>query len=233
MQTKQKIYEVAKKLFLEDGLYEVTNKQIAEKANVTHGLIRYYFQNKINIALTVLRENYELVSSCLEESLDWSEDPFLFYITMDNLLNQIKNSDEKLRRFLIDITRERIDFDPNSLNQKYNRALMQMMNDGNKDLEKKYRTFVAIVYGSAQFLQIEMEQGLDLTFDEFFEKMVRLYVFTLDLKWDEEKIQYYINKSKQLSEEVMNAHPQLWDTKNYLYMSQFPERSITEDLLNL
>ena len=233
MQTKQKIYEVAKKLFLEVGLYEVTNKQIAEKANVTHGLIRYYFQNKVNIALTVLRENYELVSSYLEELLDPTEDSFLFYITMDNLLNRIKYSDEKLRKFLIDITRERIEFDPNSLNQKYNRALIELMGGNKEDLEKKFRTFVAITYGASQHLQVEMQKGLDLSFDEFFETMVHLYVFTLDLKWSEEKIQNYISRSKKLSQEVMSAHPELQDTKEYLYMSEFPERSITEDLLNL
>ena len=233
MQTKQKIYEVAKKLFLEVGLYEVTNKQIAEKANVTHGLIRYYFQNKINIALTVLRENYELVSSYLEELLDPTEDPFLFYITMDNLLNRIKYSDEKLRRFLIDITRERIEFDPDSLNQKYNRAIIQMMGGNKENLEKRYRTFVAITYGASQHLQIEMQKGLDFSFDEFFETMVHLYVFTLDLKWDEKKIQNYISRSKQLSQEVMRTHPQLRNTKEYLYMSKFPEKSITEDLLDL
>ena len=213
--------------------YEVTNKQIADEANVTHGLIRYYFQNKKNIALTVLKENYELVSSYLEELLDPMKDPFLFYITMDNLLNRIKYSDEKLRNFLIDITRERIEFDPNSLNQKFNRALIQMMGDNKENLEKKYRTFVAITYGASQHLQVEMQNGLDLSFDEFFETMVHLYVFTLDYKWSEEKIQNYINRSKELSQKVMSAHPQLRDTKNYLYMSKFPEKSITEDLLNL
>ncbi|MPW26966.1 TetR family transcriptional regulator [Alkalibaculum sp. M08DMB] len=236
MQTKRKIYEVSKKLFLETGYFKVTNKQIAEMANVTHGMIRYYFKKKENIALTMLRENYQIVSSFLLDFIDNNKDPFLFFITMDNLLNRIKNNDDKLRKFLIDISRENIDYNkttPMNINPEYSENILKMMHTAGKYSETQYRVFVAVIFGAAHSLQYEMDRALDLTFDEFFNEMVHLYIYMLDLKCDEKRIQSYITQSKNLSEQVWNRYPQLMDTKNYLYMSEFPEKTIADNLLEL
>ena len=178
MQTKQKIYEVSKKLFLEIGYLEVTNKQIAEGAGVTHGLIRYYFKDKKNIALTILRENYEIVASYLRQFADDNHDPFLFFVTMDHLLNRIKQKDHKLKTFLCDVSQSNILCCENSSQYlSYSMDLVKMVHKPEIEIEKAHRIFKAIVIASVQSLQYEMDHGLDLTFDEVHEKMV-YYVFS-------------------------------------------------------
>ncbi|MFZ7131820.1 MAG: TetR/AcrR family transcriptional regulator [Eubacteriales bacterium] len=49
METKQSIYEVAKKLFYEFGYQKTTIRLIAKEANIPMGLIPYHFKNKDNI----------------------------------------------------------------------------------------------------------------------------------------------------------------------------------------
>ncbi len=234
MKTKQKIYEAAKKLFLENGYTAVTNKQIADMADVTHGLIRYYFKDKKNIAVTILKENYQIISNYLRNFIDSSADPFLFFITIDNLLDQIKNKDEKLCRFLFEISHEYLIDNIYTGNPKNDiLALIKKMRIPEEDIEKEFRVFLAIFDGVGKAIQNEIYHGLNFTYKEYFEKMVHLFVFLLDFKWDESIIQDYILRSNEVCEQFFKKYPHLIDTKNYLYKSEFSKRTITEDLLNL
>lgn len=44
--TKQKIYETAKRLYIEHGYFNISNKRLSEESGINQGLITYYFKSK-------------------------------------------------------------------------------------------------------------------------------------------------------------------------------------------
>lgn len=56
LETKEKIYATAKKLFYEKGFVKTTLAEIARESGANKAMVSYYFGNKNNLALEVYNE---------------------------------------------------------------------------------------------------------------------------------------------------------------------------------
>ncbi|KNZ42475.1 TetR/AcrR family transcriptional regulator [Acetobacterium bakii] len=56
IETKEKIYKTAKKLFYENGYVKTTLSEIAKESETNKAMVAYYFKNKNNLAIEVYNE---------------------------------------------------------------------------------------------------------------------------------------------------------------------------------
>lgn len=236
MHTKQKIYEVAKILFLQNGYKNVTNKQIAEVSGVNQGLITYYFKHKSNIASTIIKENYQIISSYLKSEVDVNKDPFLFNITIDNLMSSLMEHSENFVRFICEMIEQNIIIDTiYNGSQKHDIIVMikKFKPESKENIKKYFRKFVIMTFPVGMQFQIEINNGTIFSFEEYYETMVRLFAFALNLKFDEETIKNYIEKSTCIVDKIIREHPYLTNPEKYLFNKDVFKISIVDELLDL
>ncbi|NTW72777.1 MAG: TetR/AcrR family transcriptional regulator, partial [Eubacteriaceae bacterium] len=191
MQTKQKIYEIAKILFLQEGYNKVTNKKISEVSGINQGLITYYFKHKSNIASTIIKENYQILSAYLRGEIDVNKEPFLFNITIDNLMTRLMEPSEDFTRFVNEMIEHNVIIESLYTGSQKNDILImikKLMPESKENLNKYFRKFVAMTFPAASQFQKEISMGTDFSFDEYYETMVRLFAFALKLDFDDETI---------------------------------------------
>ena len=61
--TKERILNVAQKIFSEKGFDFVTTQEIANKARVNKAMIHYYFKNKEGLYIEILRKLFNEIAS--------------------------------------------------------------------------------------------------------------------------------------------------------------------------
>ncbi|QSX09182.1 helix-turn-helix transcriptional regulator [Alkalibacter rhizosphaerae] len=236
MQAKQKIYEVAKILYIREGYYKVSNKRLAEESGVNQGLITYYFKNKSNIAAIILREIYQIQISYLKNHVDVHKDPFLFNISADNLMSRLIYCSKDMTRFISEMIKERIILD-NVYEGGQKNDLMIMIKalvpDSKENLNKHFRKFVAMTFPVAMEFQLEIWNGLDMSYEEYFETMVGLFVYGLDLPLQRKEWKKTAERSNEIVLEIMETHPHLKDPETYLFNRDLFQPSLVEQLLDL
>lgn len=215
--SKQKIYETAKRLFLEEG-YLIGNRRIATEANVSLGLIAYHFNSKRNIAIAILKEDYTILSAHLKNYLTPGQDILLYVLSFTNMTLRIREKDYKMARFTTEIMRDDIlEASIYDGNQKYEyAALMELMQD-DMPYEKKLKLALGTVFGVQRALQWNINDGMDLSYQEYFEYMVKTYCFALDLNFSKDKIKEIVKKSNAIVDAVFREYSHLLDTSKYLY----------------
>lgn len=67
--TEQKILEAAESIFLEKGFSSAKTTEIAQKANVNHALIHYYYRTKENLFETIFVTRLKSILSFFDEIL--------------------------------------------------------------------------------------------------------------------------------------------------------------------
>lgn len=72
--TRNRIYNVAKRLFYEQGFRATSYAQISEAAEVNRGLIPYYFKGKANIAIAVYHDLIAEIDRAMADY--WGEDGY-------------------------------------------------------------------------------------------------------------------------------------------------------------
>lgn len=82
--TKQKIIDVARKLFIQKGYTGTSIRLIASKSQINLSMISYYFKNKEGLYIAVLQEQIQQIYTILQHSQNISENPkecLQYYIT--------------------------------------------------------------------------------------------------------------------------------------------------------
>lgn len=67
LETRNHIYNTAKKLFIEKGFSETTVRDIAENANVKVGMINYYFESKDELGCSIHKELTDNLNQATEK----------------------------------------------------------------------------------------------------------------------------------------------------------------------
>src|SRR5688572_18968372 len=70
VETRQRILDVARRLFAELGWEVTTNKQVADEAGVTSAAIYHYFDSKLDMFLAVYDDAQDLITSRFLEATD-------------------------------------------------------------------------------------------------------------------------------------------------------------------
>ena len=68
--SEQILLQVAEEVFLEKGYRNAKMLAIAERANVSHTMLHYYFRNKENLFQTIFMKKIQMVSLSFEEIFD-------------------------------------------------------------------------------------------------------------------------------------------------------------------
>ncbi len=64
---RERIFQEAAELFARDGYYKVSVREICEAAGVTKPVLYYYFQDKENLLLAMMKETRTIVENLIEE----------------------------------------------------------------------------------------------------------------------------------------------------------------------
>lgn len=69
IQTKAKTLSVAKKLFYEHGIKDVTGTEICKQANITYGNFTYYYKTKKDLVAAIIQEILETATAYADKLL--------------------------------------------------------------------------------------------------------------------------------------------------------------------
>lgn len=215
---KQTIYETAKRLFIEEG-YEVGSRRIASEAGVSQALITYHFGSKRNIAIQVLKQDFQIQAGYLKYFSDPGEDPLFFILNFQNMTLRIREHDARMARFLTGVMKE--DLIEASIyegnHEDIYTALVEAMPDNNGyGFEKNFKLVVGTIYAVQRSLQWKINDGFDLTYGEFFEYVVRSYIFALQLNYSESEIALLVTRSNAVVDRLFERYPALLNADTYL-----------------
>lgn len=104
---RKNILELAQKLFLSQGYYKTSIRQIARELDISLGLVAYYFPTKRELAETIVSMQHYGETRIVHQYVSQMEDPILFSGTLTKLQMTIFNS-PVFRRIYLDVLREDI-----------------------------------------------------------------------------------------------------------------------------
>lgn len=109
VETRQRILDVARRLFAELGWGVTTNKQVADEAGVTSAAIYHYFDSKLDMFLAVYDDAQALITSRFLEATDPYETFAAQFAAVLETAHEMNGDDPSLARFLgsarVDATR--------------------------------------------------------------------------------------------------------------------------------
>jgi len=110
MQTKEKLYQIAKDLFYEQGYHKTTMKQISDIAGISSGNLTYYFSTKDKIVEELFHEYLERILTFIEDELlieGSEENIYQTYLYSGIIFNVNILKDEKTSRFFQEVLLKR------------------------------------------------------------------------------------------------------------------------------
>lgn len=223
MNTKDKIYNTAKRLYLENGYENTPNTLIAKEAGVNLGLVTYYFKTKDSIASEMLNYNYETLYAHVKKYLT-TDDELLQLITFTKLHFELCRLDQNYDRFMYEMNK----FD---LMEKATRDgnlyhLYQSLVDKNdridaSDKERFCNCAVTAAFGASRALTLkQFEQEIDLSKNELFEMFINHSLYFLNIDYNGILLNSLISSAAITIERLLEEYPQLKDVKSYLYIQE-------------
>lgn len=221
MNTKDKIYNTAKRLYLENGYENTPNTLIAKEAGVNLGLVTYYFKTKDIIASEMLNYNYQTLYSHMIKYLP-TNDELLQVITFHRLHYKLTELDALYDRFMYEMNK----FD---LLEKATRdgelyTLYQTLVENNVQIEPSEKErfcdcAVAASFGANRALTIKQyEKEIPLTKEELFDIAINQLLFSLKIEYNNLLLKSLISSATCTVDRLLEEYPQLKAVKNYLYI---------------
>ena len=221
MNTRDKIYNTAKRLYLENGYENTPNTQIAKEAGVNLGLVTYYFKTKDIIASDMLNNNYETLYSHLLQYLP-TDDELLQLITFFKLHFKLTEIDTHYDRFIYEMNKfdllEKATRDGN-LFELYKTLVKQNDQVNAADKERLCDCAVAASFGVIRALTIkQFEKEICLTKEELFDLCINQMFYSLKIDFNNLLLKSLISSANFTIDRLLEEYPQLKEVKNYLYI---------------
>lgn len=99
IETKEKIYKTAKRLFYENGYIKTTLSEIAKESETNKAMVAYYFENKNKLALEVYNE-YMVVNKVKIQNAIKEQFPSCNHVLKTAIEYRIQNRNCRLNRQL-------------------------------------------------------------------------------------------------------------------------------------
>lgn len=99
MKTKQRIIDQAIRSYNEDGLTNVTSRELAKKLGMSHGNLEYHFGNKEALLMAIYKRMKKDISKAYVE-MELSENPFLHF---NGLLEHLEEFHRSYSFFNLDV----------------------------------------------------------------------------------------------------------------------------------
>lgn len=220
--TKQQIYQTAKRLFFEEG-YRVGSRKIASEAGANQGLITYYFKNKENIAMMVLREIYELIAIHLRYFVDPQKETLLYIISFINTMTQILYTDVRYQRFIQEISdanllQKSIIYKDNQT--KLYQSLITKYIPESKDPYRDYLILLSFVFGTFRNVLPYFQVAKESDIDQILEINIKCFYAGLNLPNDADAIQNTLNRSNQIVSSMFRQYPALTNLDSWIFQER-------------
>ncbi|AWW25899.1 TetR/AcrR family transcriptional regulator [Acetobacterium sp. KB-1] len=221
--TKQKIYETAKLLFIEEG-YAVGSRKIANEAGVNQGLITYYFQNKKNIAMMVLKESFEIIATHIKYFVDPKKDILLFLLIFSKVVSTPSINSSGYIRFVIEISKENLIEESvrfgNNQTEYYRRLVKEIMPPNGKCLDMNISIFLGIVFGIQRNLILRLVEDVDFSQEELFDIFFGAFLWALNLDYTDGEILQLRQKVDEITAVLYKNYPDLKKPEIYLFQEK-------------
>ena len=122
IETENKIYDAARRLFYKKGLRKTTNKEIAEQAFVHKSLVNHYYENKEALFMEIVSDYIKTIYGYAEKIV--SDDLRLLPVMYIICLYHMINADRKLCRMVNDYFETY-----NIRNAKFNEKYVSFLSD--------------------------------------------------------------------------------------------------------
>ena len=203
--TKQKIYEAAKKLFIQEG-FGVSSRKIASQAGVNLGLITYYFKSKNNIALMIMKETYEIIGAHLKYVISPDDNLLLYLITYLNICYHSYQCENGhlffTQMFEEDLIEESI-FVGNNQTALYQRLVDTYMGGNGSSPQKNFSLFQSVLQGSVRNLVRRAQVMPEITYDDIFIYTIRGFFWGLGLPCTDSAVNDLKTRSDKAAEAVI------------------------------
>jgi AcrR family transcriptional regulator len=225
MNTRDKIYNTAKRLYLENGYENTPNTLIAKEAGVNLGLVTYYFKTKDIIASDMLNNNYETLYSHLLKYLP-TDDELLQLITFFKLHFKLTEIDAHYDRFIYEMNKfdllEKATRDGN-LYELYKTLVKQNKQIKTADKELLCDCAVAASFGVIRALTMKQyEKEIPLTKEELFDLCINQMFYSLKFDYNSLFLKSLLSSANCTIDRLLEEYPQLKEVKNYLYIEEAP-----------
>lgn len=221
MNTRDKIYNTAKRLYLENGYENTPNTLIAKEAGVNLGLVTYYFKTKDIIASDMLNNNYETLYAHVLKYLSTS-DELLQIITFYKLHYKLTDIDSHYDHFIYEMNK----FD---LLEKATRAgnlytlfrILVEQNDQINASEKNRFCDCAVTasFGVVRALSIKQyEKEISLSKEELFDLCINQMFYSMKIDYNTLLLKSLISSATSTVDRLLEEYPNLKNVKNYLYI---------------
>lgn len=214
---KERIYNSAKQLYLENGFENTSIALIAKEAGVTLGLVTYHYKTKDIIASDMLNNNFETLFSHLSVYLP-PDDYLLQFTTFNRLHFKLTEIDSDFDRFAYEMNK----FD---LIEKATREgnldqiianLYANVNPGKDDTARDYA--ISAAYGALRNLTIKQyETHLPFNKQDLFRLSMKHMLFALNIETSEILFNSLLNSASVIVDQFFINHPHLKKVSNYLY----------------
>jgi len=221
MNTRDKIYNTAKRLYLENGYANTPNTMIAKEAGVNLGLVTYYFKTKDLIASDMLNNNYETLYSHLLKFLP-TDDELLQLITFFKLHFKLTGIDPHYDRFIYEMNKfdllEKATRDGN-LYTLYQTLVNLNDQIGLSEKDRLCDYAVTTSFGVIRALTMKQyEKEIDLTKEELFNLCINQMLYSLKIDYNHLLLKSLISSANCTIDRLLEEYPQLKEVKNYLYI---------------
>jgi hypothetical protein len=220
MNTRDKIFLVAKRLYMENGYSNTSNTMIAKEAEVNLGLVTYYFKTKDVIASDMLNYNYETLFSHVLKHLK-TDDELLQVITFFKLHFKLTETDPNYDHFIYEMNKldllEKATRNGN-LYILYKTLVKKNPLIGGSDKERVCDCAVAISFGVMRVLTMKQYQkDILITKEELYEMCMTQMFYALRIDMNPLVIQTLFNTASRNVDRLLEEYPHLKEVKNYLY----------------
>lgn len=221
MNTRDKIYNTAKRLYLENGYANTPNTMIAKEAGVNLGLVTYYFKTKDIIASDMLNYNYETLYSHLLKYLP-TDDELLQLITFFKLHFKLTGIDPHYDRFIYEMNKfdllEKATRDGN-LYELYKTLVAQNNQIASSDKGLTLDCAVTASFGVIRALTMKQyEKEIQISKEEIFDLCINQMFYSLKIDSNHLLIKSLISSANYTIDRLLEEYPQLTQVKNYLYI---------------
>lgn len=202
LETKEKVYTTAKKLFYENGFVKTTLAEIARESGANKAMVSYYFGNKNNLALEVYNE-YMVAMRVKTQNIINSRFPecdlLLLTAIEYRLQNRNCNTNQGLKRFYHELCDSNIFMktESASVGLVENISKVYKLGLSKVDIRALALAILAVIHG----LYIAKNEGfLDCSSEYLAETEIRLLLRSL--KIDNAVIEDYIERSREIVDRI-------------------------------
>lgn len=202
---QEKVLQEALTLFFEKGYEKTTTREIAERAGIERGHLYYYYRKKEDMLFGWYNQFLNIIQNMIEEKYHEEKNGYVLILLSDWLYYQAIDREKRFLKLLSTILENR-NLTKVKIDNTYNeyKRLLDERNTIYDAREMHIGTCILIGAEVELFLRM-MEEGSDMSYDEFVKRVLDIHLHTFGLSKEEEQLimKELKKKTEECSEEMI------------------------------